>query len=158
MYVSSPFLQLDIYSKEKECSVPEDLSHELPNAKNIEKVGNHSDEAMQREEKQECGKEERGNNLVDLPPTKSWNLSPPSHCHSLLHEIKKSFFFSREQSWNNKWALWNIIKCKKKMQSVTRKENDIILEPTGKYSDLKRKIITYQMPIGERSHGQEELV
>ena len=92
MYVSSPFLQLDIYSKEKECSVPEDLSHELPNAKNIEKVGNHSDEAMQREEKQECGKEERGNNLVDLPPTKSWNLSPPSHCHSLLCEIKNLSF------------------------------------------------------------------
>ena len=71
LYVNSPFLQLDIYSKEKECSAAEDSSHEPSNAENIEKEGNHSDETLQREEKQEGGKEERGNNLVDLPPTKS---------------------------------------------------------------------------------------
>ena len=79
--------------KEKECSAAEFLSHEKSNAENIEKEGNHSDEALQREEKQEGGKEERGNNLVDLPPTKSWNLSLSSHCSSLLHKIKQTFLF-----------------------------------------------------------------
>ena len=53
LYVNFPFLQLDIYSKEKECSAGEDLSHEPSSAENIEKDGNHSDEALQSEEKQE---------------------------------------------------------------------------------------------------------
>ena len=47
------FLSFDIYSKEKECSAGEDLSHEQSNVENIEKERNHSDEALQREEKQE---------------------------------------------------------------------------------------------------------
>ena len=51
LYVNSPFLQLDIYSKEKECSTAEDLSREPSNAENIEKEGNHSDDALQREGK-----------------------------------------------------------------------------------------------------------
>ena len=37
LYVNSPFLQLDIYSKEKECSAAKDLSHKPSNAENIEK-------------------------------------------------------------------------------------------------------------------------
>ena len=92
MYVNFSYHQLGIYSKEEECSAAEDLSRESPNAENIEKHGNHSDEALQREEEQEVGKEERGNNLADLPPTKSWNLSLPSQCRSLLHEIKNLSF------------------------------------------------------------------
>ena len=60
---------------------------------------------MQREGEQEVRKEERGNNLADLPPTKSWNLSLPSQYRSLLHETKKPFFFSRGQSSNNERAL-----------------------------------------------------
>ena len=48
LYVNSPYLQFDIYSKEKECSAAEDSSHESSNAENIEKDGNHSDEAPQR--------------------------------------------------------------------------------------------------------------
>ena len=92
-YVNFSFLQLNIYSKKKEYSAIEDLSHEQSNDENIEKERNHSDEALQREEKQEDGKEERSNNLVDLPPTKSRNLSLPSHCGRLLHEIKKTFLF-----------------------------------------------------------------
>ena len=83
MYVNSPFLQLDIYSKEKKCSAAEELSHKPSNAENIEKNGNHSDEALQNEEKQEGRKEEHGKNFIDLPPTKSWNFSLPSHCRSL---------------------------------------------------------------------------
>ena len=35
------------------------ISHEPSNPENIEKEGKHSDEALQREEKQEGGKEER---------------------------------------------------------------------------------------------------
>ena len=35
------------------------ISHEPSNPENIEKEGNHSDEALQREEKQRGGKEER---------------------------------------------------------------------------------------------------
>ena len=77
MYVNSPYPQLEIYSKEKQCSAAEDLSYELSDTGNIEKEGNHSDEALQREEEQDGGKEELGNDLVDLPPTKSWNLSLP---------------------------------------------------------------------------------
>ena len=49
LYVNSPFLQLDIYSKEKECSATEDLLHEPSNVENIEKEVNHSDEALQIE-------------------------------------------------------------------------------------------------------------
>ena len=46
LYVNSPFLQLDIYSKKKEYSAAEDLSHEPSNAENTEKEGNYSDEAL----------------------------------------------------------------------------------------------------------------
>lgn len=50
------------------------MSHEPSNAENIEKEENHSNETLQREEEKEGGKEERGYNLANLPPTKPWNL------------------------------------------------------------------------------------
>ena len=97
LYVNSLFLQLDICSEKRECSASENLLHEPSNAENIEKEGNHSGEALQIEEKREGGKDEHGNNLINFPPTKPWNLSLPSQCRSLLHEIK-NLFFSRRQS------------------------------------------------------------
>ena len=39
---------------------------------------------------------------------------------------------------NNRRALWNI-KCKNKLHSVPRKKDGIILELTGKNSNLERK-------------------
>ena len=86
-YLLHSWILCPIYSKGKECFAAENWSHESPNAGNIEKEGNHSDETLQREEEQEGAKEERGNNLVDLPPTKPWILSLLSQCRSLLHEI-----------------------------------------------------------------------
>ena len=69
-YLLHSWILCPIYSKGKECFAAENWSHESPNPGNIEKEGNHSDETLQREEEQEGAKEERGNNLVDLPPTK----------------------------------------------------------------------------------------
>ena len=95
---------------------------------------------MQRKEKQEGGKEERGNDFVDLPPTNSWNLSLPSHCGSFLHEIK-NFSFSVEDSHETINKFYEtLLNVTKNLQSVVRKENVVILEPTGKNSDLKQKI------------------
>ena len=140
LYVNSPFLQLDTYSNEKECSTAEDLSHEPSNAENIEKEGNHSDDALKREEKQEGGKEERGNNLVDLQPTKSWNLSLPSHCRSLLHEIKNLSFLVVDNHETINKLFETLLNVRKKLHSIARKGNGIILEPAGENSDLKQKI------------------
>ena len=146
MYVNFSYHQLGIYSKEEECSAAEDLSRESPNAENIEKHRNHSDEALQREEEQEVGKEERGNNLADLPPTKSWNLSPPSQCRSLLHEIKNLSFLV-EDNYETIGELYEtLLNVRKNLQSVARKKNGIISEPTGKNSDLKR----YNLPDAKR--------
>ena len=91
LYVNYPYLQLDIYSKEIEYSAAEAIiiiTWAIQYWKYWKK-GNHSDEALQREEEHEGGREECGNNLGNLPPTKSWNLSLPSQCRSLQHEIKK---------------------------------------------------------------------
>ena len=55
---------------------------------------------------------------------------------------KKPFVFSRGQ-----------LNVRKKLQSVARKKNGIILEPTGKNSDLKRKIPKrnlYNLPDAKR--------
>ena len=119
----------------------------------LKKEGNHSDEALQREEKREGGKEERGNNLVDLPATKSWNLSLPSHCRSLLHEIKNLSFLVEDNHEAINKLHETLLNARKKLQSVARKENGIILEPTGKNSDLKRKIpkmSLYNLPDAKR--------
>lgn len=72
MYVNPPYLQTEIYSKEKECSATED-SMQPPNPENIVKLENYSIETQQREEKQEEGKRQRINNLVEFSPGKSWN-------------------------------------------------------------------------------------
>ena len=64
LYVNSPYLQLHIYSNEKECSAAEDLSYEPSNAGNIEKEGNHSDEALQREAQQSLGTYHYHNSVV----------------------------------------------------------------------------------------------
>ena len=95
---------------------------------------------MQRKEKQEGGKEERGNNFFDLPPTKSWNLLLPSHCGSLLHEIKNLSFLVKDNHETINKFYETLLNVRKKLQSVARKENVVILEPTGKNSDLKQKI------------------
>ena len=44
-----------------------------PNPENIVKLENYSVETQQREEKQEKGKRQRINNLVEFSPGKSWN-------------------------------------------------------------------------------------
>ena len=150
LYVNSPYLQPDIYSKEIECSAAEDLSSESPNAENIEKHGDHSDEALQREEEQEVGKEERGNNLADLPPTKSWNLSLPSQCRSSAARDKKAFFLLEDNHETISELYETLLNVRKKFQSVARKKNGIILEPTGKNSDIKRKIPKRNLPDAKR--------
>ena len=100
--------------------------------------------------------------MVDLPPTKFWDLSLPSQCRRLLHVIENlSFLVEDNRETINE--LYETLNVRKKLQSVLRKENGIILEPTGKNSDLKKKYqnltyITCQMTKGEKSHGQEELV
>ena len=77
--------------------------------------------------------------MTDFPPEKSWNLSLPSQCWNLLHEIKNLSFLveNNHQTINNPYETLNI---NKKFQSTGRKENCIILEPNGINSDRKRKI------------------
>ena len=111
LYVNSPFLQLDIQKKNNVLLLKiYPINH--PILKILKKNGNHSDEALQNEEKQEGRKEERGNNLVDLLPTKSWNLSLPSHCRSLQHEIN-------HETINELYE--TLLNIRKKLQSVARK-------------------------------------
>ena len=71
--VNPPYLQTEIYSKEKECFATEDSMQTPPNPENIVKLENYSVETQLREEKQEEGKRQRINNLVEFSPGKSWN-------------------------------------------------------------------------------------
>ena len=87
----------------------------------------------------------------------------PEHYHSLLHEIKNVSFLAEGNHETINELYETLLNVRKKLQSVARKENGIILKPTGKSSDVNRKFqkgtyITCQIPKRERSNGQEELV
>ena len=146
------FLQLDIYSKEKECSAAEDITWAIQSWKYWKRRKSFWWSTAKRRKATGWKRRTWRNNLVDLPPTESWNLSLPSHCRSLLHKIKNLFFVEDNHETINELheTLSNV---RKKFKSVARKENCIILEPTGKNSNLKRKIPNmslYNLPETER--------
>ena len=152
LYVNFPFFQLDIYSKEKECSAAEDITWAIQSWKYWKRRKSFWWSTAKRRKATGWKRRTWRNNLVDLPPTESWNLSLPSHCRSLLHKIKNLFFVEDNHETINELHE-TLLNLRKKFKSVARKENCIILEPTGTNSNLKRKIPNmslYNLPETER--------
>ena len=81
--------------------------------------------------------------MADLTQINSWSLSLPSYWYSLLYGIKNRSFLVEDNHETINELCEKLLNRRKKLQNVVRKENDIILELTGKNSDQKLQNRTY---------------